>query len=262
MLPRRTTRRPSQTCLLYRRGPSNYPHFAAAAAPKQKTRQPMSGGVFALQCPVQQYDWGKIGAASTVAQFAMSGDPTFALQADKPYAEVCGCVCVWLSVAACLFSRSPPAGAPSASYIAVDGHAPEGPRQDHWHRGRRAKPGRLAQSAPRGARRPVRGRVWAWARPAPGRLTRRPRSVAAKYGGELPFLFKILSVNKALSIQVGRRWGARRHGSRVGGVHHQPTARAAARLRPTRTRRWRSSCLRRTRPTTPTPTTSPRSPLR
>lgn len=44
--------------------------------------------VVELKCAVQSYAWGKIGLDSTVAQLAQHS-PSFKLEEDKPYAEVC-----------------------------------------------------------------------------------------------------------------------------------------------------------------------------
>jgi mannose-6-phosphate isomerase len=43
--------------------------------------------VYKLKCAVQNYDWGKIGSESKVAQFAQISKD-FEIQLDKPYAEV------------------------------------------------------------------------------------------------------------------------------------------------------------------------------
>ena len=44
--------------------------------------------VVELKCAVQSYAWGKIGLDSTVAQLSQHS-PSFELEEDKPYAEVC-----------------------------------------------------------------------------------------------------------------------------------------------------------------------------
>lgn len=41
-----------------------------------------------LQCKVQQYDWGKIGSSSKVAQLMSSADKVSAIDESKPYAEL------------------------------------------------------------------------------------------------------------------------------------------------------------------------------
>lgn len=48
----------------------------------------MSAPVFKLKAAVQQYDWGKPGTTSKVAQFAAAADPSFVLDEKAPYAEV------------------------------------------------------------------------------------------------------------------------------------------------------------------------------
>lgn len=51
---------------------------------------PIMTSVFKIIPTTQQYDWGKIGSKSKVAQLAASSkvDPDFALDESKPYAEV------------------------------------------------------------------------------------------------------------------------------------------------------------------------------
>ncbi|CAR24323.1 mannose-6-phosphate isomerase PMI40 [Lachancea thermotolerans CBS 6340] len=48
----------------------------------------MSNRLFRLDAGFQQYDWGKIGSSSAVAQFASHSDPSVAIEEDKPYAEL------------------------------------------------------------------------------------------------------------------------------------------------------------------------------
>jgi len=46
--------------------------------------------VFKILPTTQQYDWGKIGISSKVAQFAAASKiPGFTLEHNKPYAEAC-----------------------------------------------------------------------------------------------------------------------------------------------------------------------------
>lgn len=46
--------------------------------------------VFKIIPTTQKYDWGKIGLASTVAQYASASEiPGFSLDETAPYAEVC-----------------------------------------------------------------------------------------------------------------------------------------------------------------------------
>lgn len=46
--------------------------------------------LFRLQCGVNSYEWGKKGDESAAAKFAAATPaPDFAIQQDKPYAEVC-----------------------------------------------------------------------------------------------------------------------------------------------------------------------------
>lgn len=44
-------------------------------------------GYLLLNCAVQKYAWGKIGASSAVAQLS-EGNPGFELDPEAPYAEV------------------------------------------------------------------------------------------------------------------------------------------------------------------------------
>lgn len=48
----------------------------------------MSNKLFRLDAGYQQYDWGKIGSSSAVAQYAAHSDPSIQIQEDKPYAEL------------------------------------------------------------------------------------------------------------------------------------------------------------------------------
>ncbi|CAI4416085.1 BDH_1b_G0014560.mRNA.1.CDS.1 [Saccharomyces cerevisiae] len=48
----------------------------------------MSNKLFRLDAGYQQYDWGKIGSSSAVAQFAAHSDPSVQIEQDKPYAEL------------------------------------------------------------------------------------------------------------------------------------------------------------------------------
>ncbi|CAN6644679.1 mannose-6-phosphate isomerase [Trichomonascus vanleenenianus] len=108
----------------------------------------MSNKVFPLICGVQSYDWGKLGKASSVAQFAAQADPSFSIDENKPYAEL------WMGTHPSVPSKNKTTGQ-SLREIVAD------------------KPELLDDS------------------------------VAAKFGGgELPYLFKVLSIRKALSIQA------------------------------------------------------------
>ncbi|SCU91405.1 LAMI_0E05776g1_1 [Lachancea mirantina] len=48
----------------------------------------MSDKLFRLDAGYQQYDWGKIGSSSAVAQFASNSDPSVFIDEKKPYAEL------------------------------------------------------------------------------------------------------------------------------------------------------------------------------
>ncbi|KAG7661639.1 PMI1 [[Candida] subhashii] len=125
----------------------------------------MSEKLFRINCGYQNYDWGKIGSTSAVAQFAASSDPSVKIDESKPYAEL------WMGTH------------PSVPSIAVD---------------------------------------------LPGKKTLRDlvtsnpehylsKSIIDKFGSskELPFLFKVLSIEKVLSIQAhpDKQLGAQLHAS-------------------------------------------------
>ncbi|QLG73750.1 hypothetical protein HG535_0F02610 [Zygotorulaspora mrakii] len=48
----------------------------------------MTDKLFRLDAGYQQYDWGKIGSASAVAQYVAHSDPSVKIEKDKPYAEL------------------------------------------------------------------------------------------------------------------------------------------------------------------------------
>eukprot|EP00035_Acanthoeca_spectabilis_P023193 m.448212 g.448212 ORF g.448212 m.448212 type:complete len:419 (-) comp19630_c0_seq1:90-1346(-) len=110
----------------------------------------MAQAAYRLVCKVQQYDWGKVGKDSTVAQFAASGDASFKLDEASPYAEL------WMGT----HPKAP------SSITLADGLSM--PLAD-W----------------------IKGNRWALTDP-----------IADKFSDKLPFLFKVLSINKALSIQA------------------------------------------------------------
>ncbi|KAI0314741.1 mannose-6-phosphate isomerase [Amylostereum chailletii] len=108
----------------------------------------MSAPVFLLTPTVQQYDWGKIGISSKVAQFAKAANVA-AVDDDAPYAEL------WMGTHPSSPSTVASTGAPLASTLAQH-------------------PALLGPA------------------------------VASKFdtaSGNLPFLFKVLAIDKALSIQ-------------------------------------------------------------
>ncbi|KIK26872.1 hypothetical protein PISMIDRAFT_675486 [Pisolithus microcarpus 441] len=105
--------------------------------------------VFLIAPTIQQYDWGKLGKSSKVAQLANSAVPGFALDESTPYAEL------WMGT-----HVKSPSGVVGSNKTLRDFLArhPE-----------------------------LMGDV---------------SSVFDTTGGNLPFLFKVLSIGKALSIQV------------------------------------------------------------
>lgn len=110
--------------------------------------------LFRIDCGFQNYDWGKVGTASAVAQFAASSNPQTKIDESKPYAEL------WMGTH------------PSVPSKVVDETSLEG----------------------KVLRDVVGSNPAKYLHP----------SVVAKFGSdkELPFLFKVLSIEKVLSIQA------------------------------------------------------------
>ncbi|CAB4423167.1 unnamed protein product [Rhizophagus irregularis] len=104
--------------------------------------------VYKLKCAVQNYDWGKIGSESKVAQFAQISKD-FEIQLDKPYAEL------WM------------------------GTHPNGPSV-------------LAEQSSISLKEKIESN--------PSELL--TSEISKIYKNDLPFLFKVLSVRIALSIQA------------------------------------------------------------
>lgn len=109
--------------------------------------------VFRIDCGYQNYDWGKIGSSSAVAQFASASNKETTIDEAKPYAEL------WMGTH------------PSVPSIAVD----------------------IASG-----KQTLRELISAH----PTELLH--KSIIEKFGSdqELPFLFKVLSIEKVLSIQA------------------------------------------------------------
>jgi len=104
-----------------------------------------------LSCPVQTYAWGKLGAASAVANLKASSDSAFKVDSSTPYAEL------WMGTH-------------------VNG------------------PARIAGSAGGQS-------LLEYIQTDPKNIL--GEKIEKEFGGrDLPFLFKVLSVGKALSIQV------------------------------------------------------------
>ncbi|EDK38036.2 hypothetical protein PGUG_02134 [Meyerozyma guilliermondii ATCC 6260] len=107
--------------------------------------------VFRINCGYQNYDWGKVGSSSAVAQFASTSDPSITIDEKKPYAEL------WMGTH------------PSVPSTVVSG----------------GKSGQTLRDL----------------------VTEDPSkhlhaSIVKKFGAQLPFLFKVLSIEKVLSIQA------------------------------------------------------------
>lgn len=110
--------------------------------------------LFRIDCGYQNYDWGKVGLASAVAQFAASSNPATKIDEAKPYAEL------WMGTH------------PLVPLRVVDDKTLDG--------------------------RVLRDVIGA----APQQYLH--QDVIGKFGSdqELPFLFKVLSIEKVLSIQA------------------------------------------------------------
>lgn len=102
--------------------------------------------MFALSCASQNYAWGRIGEESIIAKLKAASDPSFTLEATKPYAEL------WMGTH-------------------VNG------------------PSKLADGTP----------LLDWLQANPASVGQLPEGYAQ---GDLPFLFKVLSIRTALSIQA------------------------------------------------------------
>ncbi|KAJ5420988.1 hypothetical protein N7465_003507 [Penicillium sp. CMV-2018d] len=101
-----------------------------------------------LQCGVNSYDWGKVGQESAAAKYAATtAAPGFAIEADKPYAEL------WMGTHPSLPSKDVETQRTLLDMV-----------QDN----------QSLLSA----------------------------DISERFGGRLPFLFKVLSIRKALSIQA------------------------------------------------------------
>ncbi|CAH2351973.1 mannose-6-phosphate isomerase [[Candida] railenensis] len=109
--------------------------------------------VFRIDCGYQNYDWGKIGSSSAVAQYAAASNASTKIDESKPYAEL------WMGTH------------PSVPSVAVD--VAEGKST-------------------------LRELIGA----SPEKYLH--QSIIDKFGSskELPFLFKVLSIEKVLSIQA------------------------------------------------------------
>ncbi|OQE18111.1 hypothetical protein PENFLA_c022G08842 [Penicillium flavigenum] len=104
--------------------------------------------ILRLQCGVNSYDWGKVGKESAAAKYAATtAAPDFAIEADKPYAEL------WMGTHPSLPSKDVETQRTLLEMV-----------QDNQA---------LLST-----------------------------NISERFGGKLPFLFKVLSIRKALSIQA------------------------------------------------------------
>lgn len=125
-----------------------------------------------LQCGVNSYDWGKKGSSSAAAKFAAatpSADLT--IKNDQPYAEVCRVFLVLPAPSLCVRLANP---CPRQLWM---GTHPSNPSKD-------LQTGRTLLDL------------------VDDNQALLSSSTVARYGKKLPFLFKILSIAKALSIQA------------------------------------------------------------
>lgn len=133
---------------------------------------------------VQNYAWGKVGEASEVARLVVGGDPLAVIEDGKPYAEVRGHPLVQLLFLSRVWYHS----CCNCLFQLWMGAHPKGDAQ--------IKDNRVAQST-----------LGQWIASFPACLGSK---VKETFQGRLPFLFKVLSVNTALSIQA--------HPNRVSGL--------------------------------------------
>ncbi|EMG49367.1 PMI1 Mannose-6-phosphate isomerase [Candida maltosa Xu316] len=121
-----------------------------------------SDKLFRIQCGYQNYDWGKIGSSSAVAQFAHNSDPSIVIDETKPYAEL------WMGTHKSVPSKAIDLGNQTLRDLVT------------------AKPQEYLGEP-----------------------------IIKKFGSskELPFLFKVLSIEKVLSIQAhpDKKLGAQLH---------------------------------------------------
>ncbi|XP_064238670.1 mannose-6-phosphate isomerase isoform X4 [Aotus nancymaae] len=125
--------------------------------------------VFPLSCAVQQYAWGKMGSNSEVARLLASSDPLAQIAEDKPYAE---------------WRKSQSIGRLSPLLLKL---------QNLW-----------MGTHPRGDAKILDNRI---SQKTLGQwIAENQDSLGSKvkdtFNGNLPFLFKVLSVETALSIQA------------------------------------------------------------
>lgn len=115
----------------------------------------MSELLFRIDCGYQNYDWGKIGSSSAVAQFASKSNPETKIDEAKPYAEL------WMGTHPSVPSKVVEQGSANNGKVLRD-LVSEHPEQ-------------LLH-----------------------------KDIINKFGSskELPFLFKVLSIEKVLSIQA------------------------------------------------------------
>lgn len=128
----------------------------------------MTVPVFKIVPTIQQYDWGRIGNESKVAQFAAaSGVPEFTVDDAQPYAEVSH---RWFSLIICAHYEQLWMGTHPKSPSKV---APTGQLLSEYLK---ADPSLIGEQV--------------------------AKQFKDAQDGNLPFLFKVLSIGKALSIQA------------------------------------------------------------
>ncbi|ERF76894.1 Mannose-6-phosphate isomerase [Endocarpon pusillum Z07020] len=118
-----------------------------------------------LQCGVNSYDWGKKGKDSAAAKYALATPPDgFSIEEEKPYAEVC------------LLLTSPVKHQTDQAKLWMGTH-PSLPSKD-------LETGRSLLDL------------------VSDNQALMSTEISKKYNNKLPFLFKVLSISKALSIQA------------------------------------------------------------
>ncbi|XP_035422595.1 mannose-6-phosphate isomerase isoform X2 [Cygnus atratus] len=140
--------------------------------------------VFPLACPVQNYSWGKLGLQSEVAQLVASGDPTAHIDPEQPYAEVRPSLPPSVRLSICPPGVTPqrvtqPKSRPVPPQLWMGAH----PKGDAAIRDNRIPQKTLGR----------------WISDNPACLGAKVKDA---FQGRLPFLFKVLSVRTALSIQA------------------------------------------------------------
>ena len=136
--------------------------------------------MYPLSCSVQKYGWGKRGHESKVALYKNAQDPSFQVVENEPYAEL------WMgNLRSFIFTRK--LAYHIKNFILLGTH-PNGPSS--VHKGAKTLKDYLVEKED-SAIGPLISKHF---------YTAEHQGILAK--GDLPFLFKVLSINQALSIQA------------------------------------------------------------